>query len=1426
MRLLQRLESGQVTLTDFPNDQVPPPYAILSHTWETDEVLFEHIKDGTAEAKHGYIKISFCADIAQRDGLQYFWVDTCCIDKASSAEVQESINHVSTTKRRKLSGQSSAYAWESDFRNSKWFTRGWTLQELLAPASVEFFSREATRLGDKKSLEQHIHEATRIPINALRGHPMLSYSKSQRLAWVEKRNTTREEDKAYCLFGIFDVQVPLLYGEGEERAFRRLFEEIDKGSNDEQDILSRCMKDLRSTDPRSDKSRIQQTKGGLLHDSYIWITEKHEYVKWHSNEENQLLWIKGDPGKGKTMLVCGIIDQLSPSTRLKDQAASTLLSFFFCQATDARINNATSVLRGLIYMLVDQQPSFISHMRKKYDLAGKQLFEDRNAWVALSEIFSSILNDPDLEMAYIIIDALDECITGLTLLLDLIIEKSATHQRSKWIVSSRNWPMIQERLAIAVHNVPLSLQLSKDAISAAVGAYIHHKIDDLAKLKRYDSKTRKTVTDYLLSNARDTFLWVALVCYELGRPEVRRYNTLSTLRKFPPELSKLYKQMLDQICSMENSEVFKSILAVTSAVYRPITLQELVSLLDMVEDLSEDFEYLSELIELCGSFLTIRQSTVFFVHQSAKDFLLEEAYHEISPAGNQDVHRDIFNRSMRIISRTLRRDMYDLSAPGFPIEQVKELEPDPLAEVQYSCIYWVDHLGELGSPTTGHGDDQVIGLVEKFLQHDYLHWLEALSLLRSMSSGVASMLKLKDLPQVTGNPLLSEQVQDACRFIQYHKWTIENSPLQAYSSSLLFSPTRSFIRKYYTKEEPPWILRKPVIESDWSACFSTLEGHRNAVNSVSWSPDTALVASASDDKSVKIWDPVISQCTLTLEGHTQPVKSIAWSPNAMYIASASEDKTIKIWNPEIGQCISTFQGHTDSVKLLSWSPTGSRLASASNDTTVRIWDPATSQCISILEGHCKPVNSIAWSPDMTQVVSASEDKTIKIWDFTLGQCLMTLEGHTESVNSVSWSPKTMQIASASSDKTVKIWDVESCQCVLTLEGHTDCARSIAWFSDAMQLVSAADDNTMKIWISTTGKCTSTLKGHSHSVLSIAVSHNEMWLASASFDTTIKIWDLAIEQNVLELDDHNNWVNSLAWSDDGAHLASASDDSTLKIWNLTTGRCMSTLRGHTNWVNTLVWSSDATRLASGSDDNTIKIWDPATSQCLFTLTDHENWIQSVAWSSDITRLASSSQDTTIKIWNPLTGDCISTIRGHSNAVISVAWSDTSMLLASASDDKTVKIWDPATGQCISTFNDYSAIARVAWFSGQSLIASVSRTGTFKLWDVATGQLLNTLEGYNCSLAWSFDVTRLMPGSDGQSSATASSSLSHLGHEGLESQLIGLNGDGTWITYRGENLLSLPSEHRPSSAAVHGRNLALGCATGRVLILIFSGDNPIL
>jgi hypothetical protein len=252
MRLLQCLPGGDFVLTRFDDDQLPP-YAILSHTWINDqEVTYKELNAGTGRDKKGFDKIRFCGEQAAEDGLYYFWVDTCCIDKSESAELSTAINSmfrwykgasrcyvympdVSVPKNVSVPKEDAGAAafqmtWADAFRQSRWFTRGWTLQELIAPTNVEFFSKERKRLGTKVSLAQEIFEITKIPIEVLRGqdHTTLRLSVEEQMSWAAQRTTTLREDKVYCLLGIFGVYLPLIYGEGETYATLRLMEEIQK----------------------------------------------------------------------------------------------------------------------------------------------------------------------------------------------------------------------------------------------------------------------------------------------------------------------------------------------------------------------------------------------------------------------------------------------------------------------------------------------------------------------------------------------------------------------------------------------------------------------------------------------------------------------------------------------------------------------------------------------------------------------------------------------------------------------------------------------------------------------------------------------------------------------------------------------------------------------------------------------------------------------------------------------------------------------------------------------------------------------------------------------------------------------------------------------------------------------------------------------
>ena len=509
------------------------------------------------------------------------------------------------------------------------------------------------------------------------------------------------------------------------------------------DEFKKCLHDLRLTDPRDDKKRIESTKGGLLRDSYRWILKHPDFRQWCDESDNHLLWIQGDPGKGKTMLLCGIIDELKEQT-----VGINNLAYFFCQATDAQLNNATAVLRGLIYLLVDQQPSLFSRIQEKYNHAGKTLFEDVNAWVALSGILTNILEDPSLLATTLVIDALDECKTDIEELLNFIVRFSGS-SKVKWIVSSRNWPTIEGRLDTAPQKVTLRLELNESSISDAVRKYITYKVEKLSILKKYDDRLRDTVQQHLVSNANNTFLWVALVCQALEDPKIKPRHTLGSLKAFPPGLDPLYDQMMKLITNSIDIRYCKPILATTLVANRPLTLQELMCLVESLEnDFPHNVEDIEDIIKQCGSFLTLQGRTVFFVHQSAKDYLLQKAAVKILPSGKRAEHYSIFSRSLQVMSRVLQRDIYHLKDWGVPTDQIKTPDPDPLAAVRYSCIHWVDHLAECQLEELQSGELQDGGIIDKFLQKHYLHWLEALSIFRNVSEGILAISKLNKLVQV------------------------------------------------------------------------------------------------------------------------------------------------------------------------------------------------------------------------------------------------------------------------------------------------------------------------------------------------------------------------------------------------------------------------------------------------------------------------------------------------------------------------------------------------------------------------------------------------------------------------------------------------------------------------------------------------------
>ncbi|MEG4246254.1 caspase family protein [Microcoleus sp. Pol10_D6] len=514
------------------------------------------------------------------------------------------------------------------------------------------------------------------------------------------------------------------------------------------------------------------------------------------------------------------------------------------------------------------------------------------------------------------------------------------------------------------------------------------------------------------------------------------------------------------------------------------------------------------------------------------------------------------------------------------------------------------------------------------------------------------------------------------------------------------------------------------------------QGHSGMVWDVSFSRDGKRIASASYDKTIKLWN-LDGSLEKTFEGHKSDVLSISFSAEDQILASASYDKTIKLWSLD-GTLLKTLEGHAAAVTCVSFSPDGEILASVGYDNTVKLWN-LDGILLKTLRGHSNWIWRVSWSPDGKIIASASADNTIKLWNID-GKNLNTLKGHSGAVTDVIFSQDGKIIASASEDNTIKIWNLNG-RNLNTFKGHSNFVWSISFNSDSQLIASSSWDNTVKLW-KRDGTLLQTLEGHSNRVWRVKFSLGSQMICSASADSTIRFWQVNSTLSKT-LDEHNDWVWDISFSPDGQLIASASGDKTVNIWS-SDGVLLKSLIGHDNTVDSVSISPNAI-IASASADSNIKLWDFGGKQ-LKTLEGHTKRVRGVSFSPDGQMLASTSEDCTIKLWN-LAGTLLKTLEGHSAEVIGISFSPNGELIASTSYDHTIKLWN-RNGMLLKTLEGHNdQVIGVSFSPDGKLIASASDDKTVKLWK-CDGTLLKTLQGHSdwvFSVSFSFDSQIIASGS---------------------------------------------------------------------------------
>ena len=622
MRLLKLEGDAEFNLTECDGEDTPP-YAILSHTWmaDKDEVSFKDLIRGLGKSKAGYAKIRFCGDQAAKDGLKYFWVDTCCIDKSSSAELSEAINSMF----RWYQESSKCYVYLSDvsihdfgqtFGASRWFKRGWTLQELVAPTSVEFFTKEGNHLGNKYSLVQNISSVTGIPVHALQGHPLSQFSIEERLSWAENRDTKRPEDLAYSLLGLFDIHMPLLYGEGRKKAFIRLQKEIresmEDGTNFQPlispaevakaatkrdqchipfqipDTFALFTHESSTADPtqailRSLRFYLAQDRNDQISEAhgetYQWVLQPiyREYQHWDSltawlsspNNSSRIYWINGKPGSGKSTIMRFINQNINTRLHLFPWAENKGVfsaRHFFWNAGNKMQKSLNGFLRALLLQLLEQQPDLIAHVvgSRRMNLYAS-MAREKEIPIAADDWSDSVLRQCLRQFIllvrgsariFLLIDGLDELdgVDDSHEELITILFNLASFENVKICVSSRPWNIFQD----AFEGFPrLKLEdLTRDDISNYVKAQLHGNV----RFKRLLLHEQMSAEKFLLTitqKAAGVFLWVRLVVRELLKG-LRDGDSIRELQErlaeIPSDLNLYFQRLADSISPQQRRE--------------------------------------------------------------------------------------------------------------------------------------------------------------------------------------------------------------------------------------------------------------------------------------------------------------------------------------------------------------------------------------------------------------------------------------------------------------------------------------------------------------------------------------------------------------------------------------------------------------------------------------------------------------------------------------------------------------------------------------------------------------------------------------------------------------------------------------------------------------------------------------------------------
>lgn len=1102
----------------------------------------------------------------------------------------------------------------------------------------------------------------------------------------------------------------------------------------------------------------------------------NEIDNWRlSTSESRLLLITGDPGVGKSSIVAHLVHH---------NLSGQVVAYHCCQADTRATLEPWRFVRSIAAMLASRLPNYAKLLESPAirEILGEERCRQDPGSALERGIMAPLsgMSPPDGGSRYILIDALDESLDGNpeSNIVELLASRVARFPAwLKVVATTRKEPAVLTKLKGLPSKElraedPANIRDLRNYIIERLHSDEFLAISDGHKKNDWANDRIDKIISTLIQKSGGNFLYITQALLGLSEKlKEKGFNIegFDIIKTMPDGLAGVYEQFFQRKFSNKPDELERArrILEVVCAAKEPLLGSDLADAAGYkrIAEFAKDWRLIAQFLP--ASMNRANETVYRPFHKSLVDWLTATETVQYSEFG------------IETIAGHAR-----LAETGWAFYQ---LDPERLS------VYFLNHLPH-HLKQIGNGN-RLFTLLTDF------HYLR-----KCVEAGFSFETARHCVGALSVIPVsLIEQYEPWHHFIRSQAGTLasypssffqlafneaQNNPVAITAEGLWNDGLRltnsgskpyGVPNSFYEKINRCSHQFKP-------ACQLTLHGHHDSVSGVAVAAEGRIIASCSDDKTIKIWDGLTGECRFTLTGHGDKVFAVALSKDGSKVVSGSGDRTVKVWDGQTAQLLSEHNYHEGYVLGVAISPDLRTVFSCSEDSTIRIWDSVDSHQINIIKAHNSRVMCLKISKSGNRLISGSRDRSIALWDTATAEELLRITDHEAMVFGVAISPDGSKLASVSQDGTAKLWNALNGKCELVIQCKSEYFYDIDFSSDGLFLVTVAYGGAIGVWDTRSGELKKTFSGHSDHAVSVACAGR--LIVSGARDALIKIWSIDSSDMGEAIRGRTATPKALAIMNQGKQLAVGMTDETVKVWETESGKFINSFRAHRSYVLALTAPSIGDTLISGSYDELVRIWQKPFESSKLSLTANQGYVYCLAASSDCQRIIAGHSKGMIRVWDGISGKIVGDLSEHDDSVLSVAIDSDAMICCSASRDSTVRIWDLSTLTSMAVLSQHSSAVRCVAISpdntlavsggedctlvlfnfrtkqtlkrmdghrmgvsclaflSANLIASGSDDHTVKIWDLNEGICIATLEGHTRG------ITALSAGSDGLSLSSAS------------------------------------------------------------------------